>query len=113
MPGAGDLKERVAFASRIEVRDEYGGSEGAWETHFERPAMFIMRPGSEQITGARLEGRQPVIIVVRYDSETREIGTDWQLTDVRTTKTYAVRAVEDMDRKRQWITLICEGGGLA
>ncbi|HEV2557959.1 MAG TPA: phage head closure protein [Microvirga sp.] len=113
MPSAGDLVERVSFAKRQDTTDEYGGVKADWQPQFSRSAMFIMRPGSESVMAARLEGRQPLTIVVRFDSQTKAIGLDWQVTDVRTGKTYAIRAAEDMDRKRQWLSLVCEGGALA
>jgi SPP1 family predicted phage head-tail adaptor len=110
VPSAGDLREKVSFAKRVDVIDEYGGVQGAWQEQFQRRALFIMRPGSEPVIAARLEGRQPLTIVVRYDSSTKTIGTDWQATDVRTGKTYAIRAAEDMDRRKQWLSILAEGG---
>lgn len=75
--------------------------------------MFIMRPGSETSLAARLEGRQPLTIVVRFDSQTRQIGSDWRAVDVRTGKVYAIRTAEDMERNRQWLSIVAEAGASA
>ena len=110
MPSAGDLVERVSFQRRQSVSDDYGNEHAAFQPVFERRAMFIMKPGSEAVLAARLEGRQPVTIIVRFDSETRDVTPDWRIVDLRSGKAYAVRAGEDMDRKRQWMSFVCEGG---
>ena len=111
MPSAGDLKERVRFERRATGDDGFGNTvPGEWQEQFTRWAMFLMRPGSEAVLGARLEGRQPVTIIVRFDSQTKTITPDWRAVDVRTGKVYAIRAAEDMDRRRQWWSMVCEGG---
>ena len=111
MPSAGDLRERVSFARRAQVDDGMGNEvSGPFEEQFQRAAMFIMRPGSEAVMAARLQGQQPVTIVVRFDSQTRSVTPDWRVTDVRSGTVYAIRAAEDMDRKRQWISMVCMAG---
>jgi head-tail adaptor len=67
-----------------------------------------MRPGSEALQAARLEGRQPVTIVVRYDSQTKTVTPDWRLEDVRTGRVFEVKSADDMDRRRQWWSMTCE-----
>ncbi|KQT08524.1 phage head-tail adapter protein [Methylobacterium sp. Leaf399] len=110
----GMMRERVRFEARGTVADEYGNDvTGEFAPQFTRPALFIMKPGSETVLAARLQGQQPVTMIVHYDSKTRTIGTDWRAVDVRTGTVYAVRASEDMDRKRQWWTLVCVAGEVA
>lgn len=111
MPQAGDLRERVRFGKRGGAPDGYGNTvPGAFEAQFERSAQFIMKPGSEAVLAARLQGQQPVTVIVRFDSQTRQITPAWQMVDARTGTVYAIRAVEDMDRRRQWLTLVCVAG---
>ena len=86
---------------------------GDFAEQFQRCAGFIMKPGSESVLAARLQGQQPVTIIVRFDSQTRTIGTDWRAVDVRTGIAYAIKAAEDMDRKRQWWTMVCVAGEVA
>lgn len=111
-PSAGRLIERVSFQRRDDLDDGAGNTVGAWTPVFERSAQFVMRPGSEEFTAARLEGRQPVTIIVRFDSQTSAVDGSWRIVDVRSGKTYAVRSGEDMDRRRQWMSFVCEGGSL-
>lgn len=114
MPEAGDLRERVRFEKRT-IQDDSFGNEvaGDFAAQFERRALFIMRPGSEAVLAARLQGQQPVTIVVRFDSQTRQITPGWRAVDVRTGTIYSIRAAEDMDRKRQWWSMVCAGGEVA
>lgn len=111
MPSASDLKERVRLQKRSGTKDGYGNVvPGPWQDQFDRRAQFIMKPGSEAVLAARLQGQQPVTIIVRFDSQTSTIGTDWRVIDVRTGTALAIKAAEDMDRKRQWWTMVCAAG---
>ena len=114
MPSSGDLIERISFQKPGGVDDGYGNEvPGDFAEQFQRCAGFIMKPGSESVLAARLQGQQPVTIIVRFDSQTRTIGTDWRAVDVRTGIAYAIKAAEDMDRKRQWWTMVCVAGEVA
>ena len=114
MPWTGQLKERVRFEARGGVDDGYGNTvPGAFEARFTRAAAYLMKPGSEAVLAARLQGSQPVTMIVRFDRQTRAIGTDWRVVDTRTGTAYAIQAAEDMDRSRQWITLVCVAGEVA
>lgn len=107
----GSMRERVRFEKRGGTKDGYGNVvPGPWAEQFVRSALFIMKPGSEAVLAARLQGQQPVTMIVRFDSQTSTIGTDWRVIDVRTGTVYAVKAAEDMDRKRQWWTMVCAAG---
>ena len=114
MPSAGQMRERVRFARRDRIDDGFGNRRsGDFIALFERSAQFIMKPGSEAALAARLEGRQPVTMIVRFDRQTRTITPEWRAIDVRTGVAYAIKAAEDMDRKRAWITLVCVAGEAA
>jgi head-tail adaptor len=111
---SGDFRERVRFEARTIVSDEYGNEvTGEFAAQFERPALYIMKPGSEAVLAARLQGQQPVTMIVHYDSKTKTISPDWRAVDVRTGDVYAIHAAADMDRKRQWWTLVCTTGEAA
>ena len=108
MPAAGAMRERVRFAVRDRVDDGYGNTvSGTFVARFERSAQYLMKPGSEAALAARLEGRQPVTMIVRYDRETRAITPGWAAQDARTGEIYAIQAAADMDRRRQWMTIVC------
>lgn len=108
MPSAGDLRERVEFQEPTQQSDEYGNTVRGLTPRFERAALYLMRPGSEAVTAARLEGRQPVTVIVRFDAQTRTVSPAWRLRDVRTGAIYLIKAAEDMDRKRAWWSMVCE-----
>lgn len=111
MPGSGDLVERISLRKRGGTEDAYGNTvPGDFEAKFERRAQFIMKPGSEAVLAARLQGQQPVTIIVRFDSETSAVTPEWEIVDLRTNTVYAVQAAADMDRKRQWWTMVCVAG---
>lgn len=111
MPSAGQMRERVRFARRDRIDDGFGNRRsGDFIALFERSAQFIMKPGSEAALAARLEGRQPVTMIVRLDRQTREITPSWAAQDARTGVIYAIQAAADMDRRGQWLTLVCMGG---
>lgn len=108
------MRERVRFEARAVVDDGFGNQvSGDWAERFSRPALFIMKPGSEAVLAARLQGQQPVTMILRHDAQTQTIGTDWRAVDVKTGAIYAIRASEDMDRKRQWWSLVCVAGDVA
>jgi head-tail adaptor len=112
LPSAGRMLDKVSFQQRKTISDDgFGNERQAWEEQFQRSAEFIMRPGSESALAARLEGRQPVTMIVRYDRNTATIGADWRAVSARPPHTiYAIHTAEDMDRKRQWISILAEAG---
>lgn len=109
----GQLRERVRFDPRgAQAIDDLGNVQGDFDQAkgVTRSALYLMRPGSEAMTEARLSGKQPLTIITRYDSATCLITADWRVTDLRTGVTYAIQAAADMDRGREWMTFVCEGG---
>ena len=110
---AGMMVERVAFQRRQAAEDGAGNTEGDWDpaTAFQRAAGYIMKPGSEAVLAERLEGRQPVTIFTYWDAQTSQVKPgDWQIVDQNDQTVYAIRAAADMDRRRQWMTFVCESG---
>ncbi len=108
MPSAGSLRERIRLEMPAEVDDGAGNSVQGWTARGDRWAEFLMRPGSEVVNAARLEGRQPVTILVRFDSLTRTVTPAWRVVEAASGQGYAIKAAGDLDRKRTWITLTCE-----
>nr|WP_245296443.1 phage head closure protein [Methylorubrum extorquens] len=100
----------MRFEARIAAEDGYGNRRAEFEAKFSRAAAFLMKPGSETVLAGRLQGQQPVTIIVRFDPDTRQITSGWRVVDERAGTVYAIRAAEDMDRRRQWLTLVCIAG---
>ena len=108
----GRMAERVRFERRADVADGYGSRQGEWDENsgFERWANFVMRPGSEAVTAARLEGRQPLTAVIYLDACARQITSDWRMIELRTGRVFAIHAVEDMQRDGRFLSIVCESG---
>lgn len=115
----GRLRSRVRFDKRgvpavtSPASPDYGNSEGDWQSQFTKWAEVRPIKGGEGVIAARLTGRQPVLVFVRSDSETRLVTTDWRAIEVLadgTERLYNIRGVEDMERKNAYLTLICERG---
>lgn len=110
MPAAGDMRERVRFEARVETDDGFGNSTAEWAPRFSRAAAYLMRPGSEAVLAARLQSQQPVTMIVRFDPDTQKITPEWRAVDERDGAVYAIQAAADMERRRQWMTLVCVAG---
>lgn len=108
-PTAQELSHRVSFASRSTVDDGYGNTEGGFEERFEVWAAFRPRGGSEAVVAARLEGRNILGVYLRSSTQTRQISSDWRMTDTRTGEVYAVTIV-DAVTDRHWVYLEAQTG---
>lgn len=108
--GAGDLRERVHCQVRAAVDDDHGNEQaGEFATQFTVWAGYKHLRGGEGVLAARLENRHPVVIIVRANSQTRQITADWRLVDVRDGTNWAVHDVTH-ETDRTWISLLCERG---
>jgi len=108
--GAGPLVELVAFDKRAPVDDGYGNTvAGDFVEQFQRQAAFIYMRGSEPVTAARLQSRQPLVIRIRNDREAGSITADWQARDVRKGTLFNLRTIT-VDPSRAWIEILAEYG---
>lgn len=103
----GDMRDRLRFESRSTVDDGYGNLvSGDWTTQFTRAATIRQaKGGDETVMAARLQGRQPVKIIVSSDTGTRQITHEWRAVDTRTGVVYALKTVFDEERRGQFITM--------
>lgn len=109
--GAGRFYFLIAFDRREMVDDGYGNEvAGPWQEQFQRRAEFRTLPGSEAVMAARLQGRQPMQVNVRLDSDTALVGNDWQLRNVRNGLAYNIRDVRKDTTNRAMMTFLVEGG---
>lgn len=81
MIGAGDLRDRIKFERR--GLDSNGDALGPWEEAFSVAAQIIWLRGSEGALQMRMEGKQPVVMVVRSSAMTRDIKTSWRAENAR------------------------------
>lgn len=113
MTGAGDLRERVAFARRESINpddpDDYGNTVSEWVEQFRTRAQFVHLRGGEGVLAAKLENRHPLVVRVRASAQSREIGADWQVTDLTSGAVFNVRDITHLPA-RTWIDLLVEAG---
>jgi head-tail adaptor len=113
---AGRLRQRLVFRSRVLVEDGMGNSHADFVDRFEEPAELIVAGlGSEAVVAARLEGRQPVVIRVRYNSRTVQVQDDWVAVDARNRGIVYVLRAPPVDRiqDRRWLEMPATLGGTA
>lgn len=111
---AGRLRDLLYFQRRGMADDGYGnvGHSGDFETAFQAYAGLEPRTGGEEVTAARLAGRQPYVCLVRYSSEMQEVTVGWQAVDARNDdRVFNIASPPaDPDGKRQWLEfLVVEG----
>lgn len=109
MPGAGELRERVAFYMQTESPTSYGIAAGAWDLQFTVDARIRPLLGSEPVLAQRLTGVQPVVITIRANDNAKRIDTSWQARNARTGKQYQIRAITPGER-RDYLDLLSESG---
>jgi SPP1 family predicted phage head-tail adaptor len=107
----GELQHRLQFESPAPENDEYGNTVEGWLPEFIRWARIMPTRGGETVMAERLQGRQPVVVTVRQDFETRRIKADWRAIDARSGEVYAVRSPPaDMEMRRAFFDFIAEIG---
>ncbi len=107
---AGTLRERLTFSKRTETADDgYGNTEQGWTEQFTVAARVRPRLGGEEVTAARLQGRNIVAVTVRAFAGTREITPDWRAVDARTGVEYNIRTAV-LTEDRAYIEMLAEKG---
>jgi SPP1 family predicted phage head-tail adaptor len=111
---AGELRDRVRFAERDTVEDEFGNVSTGWIDQFTVAAQITPRLGGETVEAARLAGRQPVVIRVRHSPQTVLVRTDWKATNVANGIEYNIRTAVDPHEgdveHDKWIDMLAEAG---
>lgn len=112
MIGSGRLYHKVAFDAPTETTNGYGGVVKGWEEATQARAEIQFLRGGEIVQAARLQGRQPVVVRVRYNNTTAMIETSWRMRDLRTSIVYNIRSILRTD-DRQWLEITAESEGKA
>jgi head-tail adaptor len=83
----GELTRRVTFQRRgLDENDEPSPNE-PWVDVVSRAAKIVPMKGGEGVQSQRLEGSQPVVIIVRREALTRNIDNSYRAVDARDTDT--------------------------
>lgn len=107
---AGRLRERLHFQSRAMEDDGMGNQlpVGEFETRFTLSASVTPRVGGEEVTAARLQGKQPYVCLVRHCRQMADVTVGWQAVDARNAdRVFNVASPPaDPDGKNQWLEFI-------
>lgn len=111
---AGRLRDLLNFQKRGTADDGFANQipGGAFATQFQAYAGLQPRTGGEEVTAARLSGRQPYVCLVRYSSQMQQVTVGWQVVDVRNPdRVMAIASPPaDPDGRRQWLEFIVIDG---
>jgi head-tail adaptor len=111
---AGRLRDLLHFQRRGMEDDGFGNmvAAGEFETIFDAYVGLAPRVGGEEITAARLNGRQPYVCLVGFSREMQEVTVGWQLVDARDQDRVfnIVSPPADPDGKRQWLEFLVVDG---
>jgi head-tail adaptor len=111
---AGRLRDLLHFQRRGMEDEGFGNMvpAGEFETIFDAYAGLEPRVGGEEVTAARLNGRQPYVCLVHFSSEMQEVTVGWQLVDVRDQdRVFNIASPpSDPDGKRQWLEFLVVDG---
>lgn len=111
---AGGLREKLHFQSRAMEDDGMGNQlpVGEFETRFTQSAELKPRVGGEEVTAARLQGKQPYVCGVRFTRQMGDVTVGWQAVDARNPdRVFNVASPPaDPDGKNQWLEFIVIDG---
>lgn len=109
MINAGMLKERFAFDRRQSVQDGYGNEQGAWAEQYNCRARRQPLNGGEGVMAGRLQGRQTVLLYIRYSTAAKAISTEFRARDMLTGEVFNIREAKATEDRR-FVELLCEKG---
>jgi head-tail adaptor len=115
-PLARDMRDKITVQRRSVSISALGGQLGAWNTLIaSRAAKIIplkpLRRGGEEVVADREQATILYEMWIRWDSETSQITTDDRVIDLRDpSKIFKLRFVEDLDRRKVWLTIQAERG---
>lgn len=107
MSGAGALRDRYRFDQR--GLDANGDRLGDWVNGFAVSAETTWLRGSEAVISARLEGSQPVALLIRDSTQSRTITTAFRAVNTRTGQTFNITAASP-SKDRGFIDVLCVAG---
>lgn len=90
----GPYPEEVAFDAPVQVPDGHGGIETGWADEaqaYRARARFRYLRGGEVVQAARLSGRQPIVVTLRYDAAAMVITTGWRMRNEQTGEVANIR----------------------
>lgn len=115
--GAGEFRQFVAVEKLVETPDGRGGSTGAWVLHWQGPAGILRsqptRRAIEGMDAGAMRSLLLVNIVIESSDLTEAITTAMRARDVDAGKVFNIIAAQNIDGKRNFITLTAVEGAPA
>lgn len=111
----GALRERLHFQQRSDGNDGMGSTipgAGPFATVYTVAAGLTPRTGGETVTAARLSGRQPYIVLIRWARHMLDVTTAWRLVDARNPNRVlnVISPPADPDGSNHWLEFLAEEG---
>ncbi|RJG44914.1 phage head closure protein [Mesorhizobium sp. DCY119] len=105
----GQMQELVVPEQYVAGGDDgYGNpGPGIW-TGVEAWARIQPLKGSETVIAARLSGKQPVVIHLRWTPDLSDMTTAWRVRHADSGVIYDIKSVANMDEKREFLELLAE-----
>lgn len=100
---AGELIHRVTLQHR--ASDANGDPLGDWETVFQRRVKLVNLRGGEGVMQQRIQGNQPVLLVVRACSETRSVDNSFRAINHQSRQIYDLSAATETP-DRAWVEIL-------
>lgn len=100
---AGELRDRITL--QHQALDGNGDALGAWETRFSRATKILNLRGGEAVQQQRMQGNQPVLLVVRACPETRTVTNSFRAINHRTKQIYGLSAASET-QDRAWVEIL-------
>jgi head-tail adaptor len=110
MMDVGKMDYLVVFEKPTKVSDGHGGTVNGWGNPVTVDAAFMFLRGGETVQAARLAGRQPIVVTVHDNSQTRALGTSWRMRDARNGLIYNIRSGPVPRGNHQFLEFTVEGG---
>ncbi|WP_411036155.1 head-tail adaptor protein [Shinella sp. BYT-45] len=110
MMDPGKMDYLVVFEKPMKVPDGHGGRTDGWGDPVTADASFRFLRGGETVQASRLSGRQPVVVTVYDNSQTRAVRPSWRMRDARSGEIYNVRSGPVPTDDRQYLEFTAEGG---
>lgn len=104
-------RDLVAFFKRdVVISGDAGGTPGDWVEQFSEPCSIRWLRGTEPVIAQRLQGVNPLVVIIRSSTRARQIDASWQARLPRQdNKVLAIRSVIPDDRDFE-LEILCEAG---
>lgn len=116
-PGANELRSKVRFQRMVRGENDAGEVKEDWVDVTSRACRLMPVRGGEETMADRQTGVSLFDLVVRFDSATRAVTTDYRVVAEHMAgkvcdppREFAIRWAEDLEARGRWIVMLLEAG---